>query len=764
MSESKPRKKKASTRAGASELNEPRAPRSAPLDDPELYLNRELAWLSFNERVLGEAENKVTPLMERLKFATIYYSNLDEFFMVRLSALLRIWERDRNAGPVSAYPDEPDAEETLDEVSLIVRAQLKRLYVSLNAQILPALAENGIAFATADDLSRTEEERIDDHFEEQIFPVLTPLAVDPAHPFPYLTNLSLYLAVHFEETGEDGEPLLAFVEIPSKLPRMFLVSGRGKRHRFVLLEDIIKRHLTRLFPWTQVRGAHVFRVTRNLDYQLLEGEVKDLMKSIEFELRDRAQKIVVRMEHEASMPDPMRNRLRAALELDVSDVYEVPGRLNLKDMNVLLKLDTDPALRDPPFNPRIQARLADETHIFDVIRERDAIVHHPYDSFVSVLEFLRNAAEDPDVLAIKQTLYRTGGDSPIIESLVQAAQNGKQVTAVVELKARFDEQNNIEWARRLERAGAHVVFGFVGLKTHAKCTLVVRRENGLLQRYVHLSTGNYNSSTAKLYTDLGHFTADEVLTSDVVNLFNLLTGFNIIGGPDSAERGQRIPEFEKIRVAPFQLRQHFIQLIEAEKKIHSAENPGHIILKMNSLVDQKLIQALYKASQKGVRVDLIVRGVCTLRPGIPGISENIRVVSVIDRFLEHSRIFWFKQGNKPVLYLGSADFMPRNLERRVEVAWPVGDEGLKTQIRELLDAYLRDNCKAHVMQPDGSYKQATPGKEKAFRCQENFIEQARREGVKTVPYDKSLRRQADRPGDPRKVDPRKVDSRKGGPR
>lgn len=714
--------------------------RPVALDDPELFFNRELTWLAFNERVLNEAGCKTNPLLERLKFTTIFASNLDEFFMVRLSGLLRLVEKEgQGLSGSSRYPDESDPEETLDEVALTVRRLVRHAAHLLVDDILPALRDENIYICKPNDLSRAEQERVDEFFEQQVFPVLTPLAVDPAHPFPYLSNLSLYLAVNFYERGDDGEPLLAFVEVPAALGRLVPVSSRGRRHRFVLMEDIIREHLDKLFPWTQVSGAYVFRVTRNLDYQLLEGEVKDLMKSIELELKDRAQKIVVRLEVEQGFPLELKNRLRMALELDHSDVYEIPEILNIRDLGALLKLDVPPSLKDPPFNPRTPPRLAEERDVFDVIRERDVLLHHPYDSFVSVLEFLQQAASDPNTLAIKQTLYRTGGDSPIIDALVKAAENGKQVTAVVELKARFDEANNIVWARRLERAGAHVVFGFVGLKTHAKCTLVVRREGGHLQRYVHLSTGNYNSSTAKLYTDLGHLTADHAITNDVGSLFNLLTGFNILGNDDKGRKPSRMPEFEKIQVAPFRLRDSIMSLIEAEKKAHTPQNPGHIIAKMNALTDPKLVVALYKASQKGVKIDLIVRGMCVLRPGLPGVSENIRVVSVIDRFLEHSRILWLKNGGQPKIYLGSADFMPRNMDRRIELFWAIEDASLKSKVTGILNTFLLDNTKSHVMQPDGSYVLKSPGKEKPFRAQERFIELARAEGVKSMAYDDAVK-------------------------
>jgi polyphosphate kinase len=698
------------------------------LDDPDLYLNRELAWLAFNDRVLKEAENRNTPLLERLKFLSIFSSNLDEFFMVRLSGLFKLLENQESGVSVTAKtPGETDPEETLDEVSLFIRRQLRRVSATFQAGLIPSLGAEGLSILSVVGLSRQELEALDDFFENQIFPILTPLAVDQAHPFPYLSNLSLYLAVCFKEKGDSGEPLMAFVEVPPKLARFVAIPSRGREHRFVVIEDLIKRHLEKLFPWTEVDDAYVFRVTRNLDYQLLEGEVKDLMKSIELELKDRAQRFVVRMEVEKDMPERLRSRLRGQLELEIGDVYESSSFLNLRDLMFLSKLELKASLRDSVFNPKINSRLSDDREIFDVIRERDILLHHPYESFSSVLEFLGRAADDPNVLAIKQTLYRIGGDSPVIEALVRAAEKGKQVTAVVELKARFDEHNNIAWARRLERAGAHVVFGFVGLKTHAKCALVVRREGNHLQRYAHISTGNYNSSTARLYTDLGMLTANEVLTSDLAKLFNLLTGFNLLSSETKPSKLNGGPEFESIQVAPFGIREFFFKLLEDEMACHREQGHGHVVLKMNSLTDLKLIQALYAASRVGVKIDLVVRGVCILRPGVRGVSENIRVISVIDKFLEHSRIFYFRNRTNPKIFLGSCDFMPRNMDRRVEIVWPVEAEPLKAKVIEILSASLRDNVKAHVMKSDGSYSQTQIIRQKAFRSQERLIELARTE-------------------------------------
>lgn len=706
------------------------------LDDPDLYMNREISWLSFNERVLTEAENKNVPLLERVKFCIIFASNLDEFFMVRLSGLLRLVAQHH-----TTIYDEEESEETLDEVAIKVRELLKRISKCLHSQILPELELNHISIPKFSELTRSEEEKLDSHFESQVFPVLTPLAVDPAHPFPYLSNLSLYLAVTFEGISENGEPLLALVEIPQKILRLIPISQKANKHRFFLLDELIKNYMPSLFPWTQVTGAYGFRVTRNLDYQLLDNEVKDLMKSIEYELKDREQKTVVRLEYEKNMPDWLRNKLATVLDLDSSDLYEIDGMINMRDLAPLLKIERlDPSLKDAAFNPRLNINLVDANRdIFDVIRERDILLHHPYDSFASVLDFLRSAAKDDKVLAIKQTLYRSGGDSPIIEALVNAAERGKQVTVVVELKARFDEANNIEWAKRLERAGAHVVFGFIDLKTHAKCTLVVRKEkNNYLQKYVHLSTGNYNSSTAKLYTDIGHLTTDPALCDDIANVFNFITGFNILRDQDLTQ--MRIPHFEKIKVAPFRLREQIIQMIENEKRKNTHDNQAHIILKMNSLVDVKICQALYRASQKGVKIDLIVRGVCILRPDIPSVSENIRVVSVIDRYLEHSRIYWFKNCGDPIIYCGSADLMERNMDRRIEVVWPIESSDLKSKLTAILNNFLIDNCKSHEMQSDGSYVRNQPASgEKMLRCQDKFIEYARRYGIKSIAYDQAIK-------------------------
>lgn len=727
------------------------------LRDPELYLSRELSWLAFNARVLGEAERRDNPVIERLKFLTIFSSNLDEFFMVRLSGLLKLAERQGVAAQASqgraVRADPLEAEETLDEVSITIRRDLSHAHHLLHKELLPDLRQGGLELLRAHELDESDQAYLSHYFENQIFPILTPLAVDSAHPFPYLANLSLYLAVEFEETTQSGEPLLAFVEVSRQLPRLLALPRTSKARRFVLVEDVVKLFLSRLFPWTNVKNAYLVRVTRNLDYQLLEGEVQDLMRSIEAELKDREQKFVLRLEVEANLPDALRERLRKELELDAEDIYEVPQIVGAADLRELLRVDLGPETRDAPFNPRIHPDLGEDQNFFEVIDKKDVLLHHPFDSFVSVVEFVEQARLDPNVLAIKMTLYRGGGNSPIIESLLRAAEGGKQVTVVVELKARFDEETNIGWAKRLERAGAHVVFGFVGLKTHCKCLLVVRRERNVLKRYVHLSTGNYNHSTAKQYTDIGLLTSNEQITQDIVHLFNLLTGFNIIGArytgvggfdgsasyPALKKTATVQPQFSQIHVAPFGLREHFLREIEQEIAVHRRSGKGRIVLKMNAITDTTLVAALYAASRAGVRIDLLVRGVCVLRPGVPGISETISVRSIVDRFLEHSRIAWFGHDGQPRVFLGSADFMPRNMNRRIEIVWPILDPEQAKRITDILAVYLSDNTRCHEMLADGTYRRIDPlDGVQARRSQMVFIDLARQAGLKSEVYETAI--------------------------
>jgi polyphosphate kinase len=705
---------------------------------PGSQTNRELAWLQFNERVLSEAAREDTPLLEQLKFISIFSTNLDEFFMVRLSGLMRLAEK-QGISSTSSHEEIPVGE-MLEGVSSKVRELLGECHRLLHSRVLVDMRQAGLAVLGLEELSAEELDGLRVHFVENIFPVLTPLAVDPAHPFPYLSNLSLYLAVHFHDLSPAGDPLLAFVEIPSRLQRFHFLEPRDGLKRCIPLEDIVRLNLGLLFPWTRVATASLVRVTRNLDYQLLEGEVQDLMRSIELELKDREQKFVLRLEIDEHLPAAVRDRLMTELDLEGVDVYEAPRFVGSADLRELLVQDLGLEHRDPPFNPRIHPVLAGKSDFFQVIRDSDVLLHHPYDSFVSVIEFVDQASKDEAVLAIKMTLYRGGGDSPLIESLIRAAERGKQVTVVIELKARFDEEKNISWARRLERSGAHVVFGFVGLKTHCKCLLVVRREREKLQHYVHLSTGNYNHATARIYTDLALLTTDPEISADVANLFNLLTGFNILGDRGSAVHMARLPEFKTLFVAPFSLRRALLKEIRREIESHARHGSGRIVLKMNALTDLALIRALYEASQSGVGVDLLVRGVCMLRPGVAHLSDRIRVRSVIDRFLEHSRVYWFANNGDPRVFLSSADMMTRNLDRRIEVAWPLRVKDHIIQVTSLLGVQLEDNTHGYELNSDGTYSRVLiPKGAAAVRSQKAFIDAARRVGLKSPEYDTAVK-------------------------
>lgn len=731
---------------------------------PVPQTNRELAWLQFNERVLSEAGRDDTPLLERLKFISIFSANLDEFFMVRLSGLLRLAEK-QGISSTSSTEEAPVAE-MLEAVSSKVRDLLRECHSLLHNRVLVDLRRAGLVILTLEDLAPEELDGLKALFAANIFPVLTPLAVDPAHPFPYLSNLALYLAVHFQEMSPAGDPLLAFVEIPSQLQRFYFLEPRDGLRRCIPLEEIVRQNLGVLFPWTKVAGASLVRVTRNLDYQLLEGEVQDLMRSIEVELKDREQKFVLRLEIDERLPLAVRDRLLTELDLEAVDVYTTPRFVGSADFRELLSLDLGVEHRDPSFNPRIHPSFAGQVDTFQVIRDGDVLLHHPYDSFVSIVEFVDVASKDPAVLAIKMTLYRGGGDSPLIESLIRAAERGKQVTVVIELKARFDEAKNISWARRLERSGAHVVFGFVGLKTHCKCLLVVRREKDRLQHYVHLSTGNYNHSTARLYTDLALLTSDSSVSSDVAHLFNLLTGFNILGDRTSGAHSVRLPEFKSLTVAPFSLRDKIISEIKQEVASHIRHGNGRIVLKMNALTDLVVIRALYAASQKGVQVDLLVRGVCMIRPGVEGVSDRIRVRSVIDRFLEHARVYWFANNGEPRVFLSSADMMTRNLDRRIEVAWPLRTPDHIVQVTSLLSVQLDDNTHAYELNSAGAYirKIAPPGA-LAVRSQMAFIDAARRVGHKSPEYETAVKMQkgAGVPRRPKRTDRQKKTQRARGP-
>ncbi|MBD5654167.1 MAG: polyphosphate kinase 1, partial [Candidatus Eremiobacteraeota bacterium] len=604
------------------------SPADTPLDDPSLYFSRELSWLEFNDRVLEEAIDERNPLLERLKFIAIFSTNLDEYFMIRVAAL-----KQQVAAEVHKRSNDGRLpEEQIAAISERLRRSLARFAKLLRAEIFPALEREGIAIRRYDELSERQRETLGSLFDTRVFPVLTPLAVDQGHPFPYISNLSLSLGVEMYEMTDEGPRMhFARVKVPQSLPRLVPVDAPQGELHFVTLEDIIAHNLPALFPGMEIRASYCFRVTRDADLDLQEDEADDLLRAIESELRKRRFGEPVRLEVEVGMPDHLRAMLLEALSLGDVDLYALDGLLGANDLWAIVNLDR-PDLHDAPFTPSIPKRLLGETDIFAAIREGDLLLHHPYDSFDPVVQFIKQAANDRQVLAIKQTLYRTSGDSPVVNALVEAAENGKQVAALIELKARFDEENNIHWARNLERVGAHVVYGFPAMKVHAKVILVVRDEPDGIRRYVHFGTGNYNDKTAKVYTDLSLFTCRPELGADVTHLFNRLTGFS------------KTTKYEKLLVAPTTMRAGFFELIERETEHARAGRPSGIVAKLNAISDARIVRALYAASQAGVPIELIVRGMCELRPGIPGVSETIRVRSIVGRFLEHSRIFCFANG------------------------------------------------------------------------------------------------------------------------
>jgi polyphosphate kinase len=661
-----------------------------PLDDPSLYINRETSWLEFNDRVLEEALDERNPLLERLKFVAIYGTNLDEFFMIRIAGLMQ-----QLAAEVHKRSDDGHTpEEQLEMVSRRLRRSLARMTDCLEHQLFPALERHGIRILNYEQLDGTTTRAMRRYFEERVFPVLTPLAIDKGHPFPYISNLSISLAVELEEATPDGPVrYVARVKVPGSLPRFVPIENAPLGQRwFVMIEDIIAHNLEALFPGLRVKASYLFRVTRDADLDLQEDEADDLLRAIESELRKRRFGEPVRLEVEPGMPETLRHMVLEALELDAGDCYEVDGMMGTADLWSLHHID-EPGLHDPPFTPTIPRRLIGQTDIFAVIREGDLLLHHPYESFDPVVQFVQQAANDPNVLAIKQTLYRTSGNSPVVQALVDAAENGTQVAALIELKARFDEENNIHWARMLERSGVHVVYGLPNLKTHAKVTLVVRNEPDGIRRYMHFGTGNYNDKTARTYTDLSLFTCRADLGSDATQLFNALTGFS------------KADSYEQLMVAPIGLRSGFEELIDRETEHAKQGRPSGIVAKLNAISDAGIVQRLYRASRAGVPIDLIVRGMCVLRPGIPGVSETINVRSIVGRFLEHSRMFVFNNGGDREVYIGSADLMGRNLDRRVETVVPVLDPVLREIIcNDILDVLLADNVKARCLRPDGAYE------------------------------------------------------------
>jgi len=668
-------------------------------DQSSLYLNRERSWIQFNARVLAEATDERNPLLERVKFLAIFASNLDEFFMIRVSGV----KQQIAAQVQKRSPDGLTPSEQIAAIRRVLLPQLKRARALFLEELVPKLAEQGICLYNFAQLNEQQRSALAAYYDQEVFPVLTPLAVDPSHPFPLISNLSLNLAVFVRDS--EGEELFARVKIPEVLPRLVPLPDCTEHPKevckakncFVWLEQVIIAYLPTLFPGMEVIEAYPFRVIRNADMEIEEDEADDLLQTIEQGVRQRRFGAVVQIEVDKAMPKPIRQLLLSKLKISSEDLYTVKGPLGLADLIALMKLNRSD-LKDSPIYPNIPYLLRSHLSIFAAIRQQDILLHHPYDSFQPIIDFIQTAADDPDVLAIKQTLYRVGNNSPIVAALMRARAQGKQVTVLVELKARFDEENNIIWARALESTGVHVVYGLLGLKTHAKLALVVRKEQSGILRYVHLGTGNYNATTARIYTDLGLFTCRPDIGADVSEVFNFLTGYS------------RQRDYRKLLVAPIMLRERLIRLIEREMAgQQELGQGGRLIFKMNSLVDPQMILALYRASQAGVQVDLIIRGMCCLRPGIPGLSENIHVRSVIGPFLEHSRIYYFANGGQEEIYMGSADLMQRNLDQRVEAIFPLEDPPLRSLVLEgLLETQLRDNLRAWVLQPDGEYLRQTP--------------------------------------------------------
>ena len=701
---------------------------AAPVDlhDAALYFNRELSWLEFNDRVLQEAVDPRTPLLERLKFVAIFSSNLDEYFMVRISGVIEQIEAGIGATAADGLAPRPLMEairgHLIDKV-----AEQHRLF---QQKLRPALVNSGVLLLDYQDLDAAQQDYLRGYFAEHVFPVLTPLSVDAAHPFPKMANLSLNLAVVVEDPDGAAQKF-ARVKVPDRLPRFVVLparvrpAGRVKTvWAGVPLEQVISHNLQNLFPGMRLVANHLFRITRDADFPVKEDEAEDLMLAIEQEIsKRRIGGFVCRLEIEKTMPAALREKLMDDLEVTEQEIYEIDGLLQLKDLFFFQSLPL-PELKDPPWSgvvaPRLRYDLAAEPAeaplapqpgaIFSEIRKRDILVHHPYESFAaSVQAFIQEAAHDPKVLAIKMTLYRTSGDSPIVAALIAAAEKRKQVVALVEIKARFDEENNIVWARKLEQAGVHVVYGVMGLKTHTKTVLVVREEGDAIRRYVHIGTGNYNPKTAALYTDLGLLSCREELGADLTDLFNYLTGYS------------RYDQYRKLLVAPLTLRSGMAALIRREIWHAKAGRVGKIIAKMNSLVDERMIRCLFEASQAGVQIDLIIRGICCLRPGVPGVSENIRVISIIGRFLEHARIFCFHNGGEEELYIGSADWMTRSLDRRAEAVTPVEDAALRRELKDMLHIMLDDNRQAWDLQSDGRYVQRLPAPDETERATQSLL-------------------------------------------
>src|SRR6266513_1130274 len=688
-------------------------PTANRFSDPQNFINRELSWLEFNRRVLEEAQDVTQPIIERVKFLTIFSSNLDEFFEIRVAGIKQQIESETS----DVGPDGLSPTETFNNIQRVVRELVATQYSLWNEELLPLLAKNGIRVPKMTELSAKRAAWAHKYFQEEVFPMLTPLAVDASHPFPQLLNKSHNLLVR-AKTQRGGERLHAIVQVPRVLPRLIAMPrGKGEDEPwvYIYLASLIKQHIGELFPGLILDGVHAFRVTRNSDLYIDDEEAENLLRTIEQELRRTSRGNAVRLEVEADCPKDFLELLLEFFSLSEGDAYKLDGPLTMTHLAPLVVNDAFAKLKDRPFQPARDPALPPHTDFFEVLRRQDVLLHHPYDSFDQIVEWIEAAVRDPQVLAIKITLYRTSGDSPIVEALIEAANAGKQVTAIVELRARFDEASNIQWARRLEEAGAHVIYGVVGLKTHCKALLIVRRDADQLRRYVHLGTGNYHSRTARIYTDFSLLTSEPKLTEEVAIVFNTLTG---LAG---------YPGLKKLMVAPFDMHSRLIRLIERERDQARAGKPARIVAKLNALVDQEIIEKLYEASCAEVTIDLIVRGICCLRPKMPGLSENIRVISIVGRFLEHSRIFYFENAGQSRVFLSSADWMPRNFYRRIELAFPVENPALRDQIiNEVLPSFLHDRVKARELQPDGKYRRLKPeGTEPRAQAQWHFREVSR---------------------------------------
>ena len=678
--------------------------------NPENYVNRELSWLEFNWRVLGEARDKTIPLFERLKFLSITASNLDEFYMVRVASLKDL---------VHAKYTKPDIaglkpSEQLERIGERTHELAALQYSTYNRSLIPALKQNGLKVVSYhEDLNEEEAAYADRYFQQNVYPVLTPMAVDSSRPFPLIRNKSLNIAALLQKKSGEEELEFAMVQVPSVLSRIVeLPRGDDGERAVILLEQIIERNIGSLFLNYNVITAHPFRIMRNADLTIDEEEAVDLLEEIQKQLKKRQWGEAIRLEIEEKMDKQLLKILKKELRISPGDIFEIPGPLDLTFLMKMYGMRGFDHLKEAPHIPQPVCALMNEEDIFSNIRNGDILLHHPYETFDPVVNFVRSAARDPEVLAIKQTLYRVSGNSPIIAALAEAADNGKQVSVLVELKARFDEENNINWAKQLEKAGCHVIYGLLGLKTHSKITLVVRREEDGIRRYVHLGTGNYNDSTAKLYADLGLMTCNPLIGEDATAVFNMLSGYS------------EPLHWNKLVVAPIWLRARFLKMIRREAKNALAGKPAGIMAKMNSLCDKEIIAALYEASCAGVNIQLLVRGICSLKAGIPGLSENIAVHSIVGNFLEHARIFYFKNDGAPELYMGSADWMPRNLDKRVEIMFPVEDEELKERVREILEIQLEDNVKTHILQPDGTYEKPDKRGKALVNSQEYFCREA----------------------------------------